>query len=210
MATQPQALPDTLPANYDFSQGGQQAPQGQTQAPNPQASQTLPDTLPADYFDKQDNPPADPRQTGEITNDVGQKVIVPKDGESFSDTMKRAVAYHKSLTPEQQQAALDAETKTIPAKAVEAGIGGPLAAVGSYAAGAMGLAGAGAVADAAKNYVLKQLAEQSPELFGHEAVKETLKKYALEGVKKAASGAAWAGGAEVLHSIWDDVFGKKR
>ena len=96
-------LPDTLPANYDFSQGaGQQAPQGQTQAPNPQASQTLPDTLPADYFDKKDNPPAGPRKTGEITNDVGQKVIVPKDGESFSDTMKRAVAYHKSLTPEQQ------------------------------------------------------------------------------------------------------------
>jgi hypothetical protein len=131
-------LPDTLPANYDFSQGaGQQAPQGQTQAPNPQASQALPDTLPADYFDKKDNPPADPRKTGEITNDVGLKVIVPKDGESFSDTMKRAVAYHKSLTPEQQQAALDAEAKTIPAKALEAGIGGPLAAVGSYAAGAM-------------------------------------------------------------------------
>lgn len=147
-------LPDTLPANYDFSQGaGQQAPQGQTQAPNPQASQTLPDTLPADYFDKRD-PPADPRKTGEITNDVGQKVIVPKDGESFSDTMKRAVAYHKSLTPEQQQAALDAETKTIPAKALEAGIGGPLAAVGSYAAGAMGIAGAGAVADALPSVIM--------------------------------------------------------
>ena len=100
--------------------------------------------MPADYFDKQ-NPPADPRQTGEITNDVGQKVIVPKDGESFSDTMKRAVAYHKSLTPEQQQAALDAEAKTIPAKALEAGIGGPLAAVGSYAAGAMVPVGAAAL-----------------------------------------------------------------
>jgi hypothetical protein len=145
-APNPQALPDTLPANYDFSQGQPQAaPQGQTQAPNPQA---LPDTLPADYdFNKQPDR-VDPRQTGEITNDVGQKVIVPKDGESFSDTMRRAVAYHKSLTPEQQKAALDAEAKTIPAKAVEAGIGGPLAAVGSYAAGAMGIAGAGAVADA--------------------------------------------------------------
>jgi hypothetical protein len=84
-----------------------------------------------------DTTTTDPRKTGEITNDVGQKVIVPKDGESFSDTMKRAVAYHKSLTPEQQQAALDAEAKTIPAKAVEAGIGGPLAAAGTYAAGAM-------------------------------------------------------------------------
>jgi len=79
----------------------------------------------------------DPRKTGEITNDVGLKVIVPKDGESFADTMKRAVQYHKSLSPEQQQAALNAEAKTMPAKALEAGIGGPLAAVGSYAAGAM-------------------------------------------------------------------------
>ena len=133
-------LPDTLPANYDFSQGAQ--PQA------PRASQTpanLPDTLPADYdFNKQPDK-VDPRQTGEITNDVGQKVIVPKDGESFSDTMKRAVAYHKSLTPEQQQAALDAEAKTMPAKTLEAGIGGPLAAVGSYAAGAMLPVGAAAL-----------------------------------------------------------------
>ena len=68
--------------------------------------------------------------------------------------MKRAVAYHKSLTPEQQQAALDAETKTIPAKALEAGIGGPLAAVGSYAAGAMGIVGAGAVADALPSVIM--------------------------------------------------------
>jgi len=37
-----------------------------------------------------------------------------------------------------------------------------------------------------------------------------LKKYAIEGVKKAALGAAWAGGAEILHSIWDDVFGRKK
>jgi hypothetical protein len=61
----------------------------------------------------------DPRKTGEIVNDVGQKVIVPKDGESFTDTLKRAVAYHKSLTPEQQKAALDAETKTIPKKTAQ-------------------------------------------------------------------------------------------
>jgi len=128
-APNPQALPDTLPANYDFSQGQPQAaPQGQTQAPNPQA---LPDTLPADYdFNKQPDR-VDPRQTGEITNDVGQKVIVPKDGESFSDTVKRAVAYHKSLTPEQQQAALDAEAKTAPKKAIQTlGAAATIGAVG--------------------------------------------------------------------------------
>jgi 3-phosphoglycerate kinase len=73
----------------------------------------------------------DPRKTGEIINDVGQKVIVPKDGESFSDTMKRAVAYHKSLTPEQQQAALDAEAKTAPKKAAETlGAAATIGAVG--------------------------------------------------------------------------------
>ena len=145
-APNPQALPDTLPANYDFSQGQPQAaPQGQTQAPLIRRLYLT--RLPAELRFQQAQPDRgyDPRQTGEITNDVGQKVIVPKDGESFSDTMRRAVAYHKSLTPEQQKAALDAEAKTIPAKAVEAGIGGPLAAVGTYAAGAMGIAGAGAV-----------------------------------------------------------------
>ena len=61
----------------------------------------------------------DPRKTGEIVNDVGNKVIVPKDGESFADTLKRAVAYHKSLTPSQQQAALDAETRTLPTKTAQ-------------------------------------------------------------------------------------------
>jgi hypothetical protein len=61
----------------------------------------------------------DPRQSGEIINDVGQKVIVPKDGEMFSDTLKRAVAYHNSLTPEQRQAALDAETRTMPKKTAQ-------------------------------------------------------------------------------------------
>lgn len=58
--------------------------------------------------------------------------------------------------------------------------------------------------------LLKHLAEQSPELFGHAAVAETLKRYAIEGVKKTLTGAAWAGGAETLHAIWDDVFGKKK
>jgi hypothetical protein len=64
--------------------------------------------------------------------------------------------------------------------------------------------------DAAKTFVLKQLAAQSPELFGHEAVKATLKKMAMEGLVRTAQGAAWAGGAEVLHSIWEDMFGKKK
>jgi len=66
----------------------------------------------------------DPKKTGEITNDVGQKVIVPKgwgtgDEEPFAETLKRAVQYHQSLTPEQRQAAIDKETATIPKKTAQ-------------------------------------------------------------------------------------------
>jgi hypothetical protein len=159
--TQTQAAPDTLPANYFDSPGQSSTATAPTVAPRQQA----PDTLPADYFDKQENPPADPRKTGEITNDVGQKVIVPKDGESFSDTMKRAIAYHKSLTPEQQQAALDAEAKTMPKKTAQTlgaaatiGLVGPaaLAAPGELAAG---LRAVPAVGEALMGHLEEQAAE---------------------------------------------------
>ena len=116
-----------------------QPPQAVTQGT---AVQTTPSpatpTAPAGTFsvrdlmgDESQEVETDPRKTGEITNDVGQKVIVPKDGESFADTMKRAVTYHKSLTPEQQQAAIDAETKTIPKKTAETlGAAATIGAVG--------------------------------------------------------------------------------
>jgi len=51
--------------------------------------------------------------TGEQTNEVGNKVIVPKDGESFSDTMKRASVQGKKTTP----AEIQKEVSTIPKKA---------------------------------------------------------------------------------------------
>ena len=117
----------------------------------------------------------DPRQTGEIMNDVGQKVIVPKDGEAFADTLKRAVAYHKSLTPEQQQAALDAETKTMPKKAAQTlgaaatiGVVGPalLAAPGEIAAGVRAIPG---VTEALLQHAETKAAEwaaQYPNLIG--------------------------------------------
>jgi hypothetical protein len=80
---------------------------------------------------------------GEIVNDVGNKVIVPKEGESFADTMKRAIQYHDSLTPEQRQAAINKEVGTMPKKAAEAlggaavaGIAGPAALAGAGEAGA--------------------------------------------------------------------------
>jgi len=87
--------------------------------------------------DEQTTPSAvenDPRKTGEIVNDVGQKVIVPKDGESFADTLKRAVAYHNSLTSKQQKAALDAEAATMPKKTTETlGAAATIGAVGPAA-----------------------------------------------------------------------------
>jgi len=66
--------------------------------------------------------------TGQVTNDVGNTVIVPKDGESFSDTVQRAVAQQKGMTPQQRQDAINKETATMPAKAAQtlgaaAGIG---------------------------------------------------------------------------------------
>lgn len=81
----------------------------------------------------------------------------------------------------------------------------------SVALGPGAIADAGPAALAAKTFLLKTLAEKTPELFGHEAVKATLKRLALEGVKKTimggAAGGGFAAGAKILHSIWEDVFG---
>ncbi|MGO8794541.1 MAG: hypothetical protein ACLQLC_06940 [Candidatus Sulfotelmatobacter sp.] len=96
-----------------------------TPSAQPQTASQQPPSGYRDAFDQlpDDTPKApttnDPRKTGEIVNDVGNKVIVPKDGESFADTMKRAVAYHKSLTPAQQQAAIDKEVATMPRKTAQ-------------------------------------------------------------------------------------------
>jgi hypothetical protein len=85
----------------------------------------------------------DPGQTGYLMNDVGNRVTVPKDGESFNDTVKRAIQYHKSLPPEQQEQALQREVATIPKKAGQVlagagaiGVGGPAALAGVGEAGA--------------------------------------------------------------------------
>jgi hypothetical protein len=53
--------------------------------------------------------------SGEQLNDVGNRVIVPKEGESFSDTMQRAVASGKTVTQDQ----IDTEMKTAPAKVAQ-------------------------------------------------------------------------------------------
>jgi hypothetical protein len=68
-------------------------------------------------------------EAGQVTNDVGQTVIVPKDGESFADTLKRGVALGKQRQQNgTQQQAIDAEMATAPKKVAQtlgaaAGIG---------------------------------------------------------------------------------------
>jgi hypothetical protein len=57
--------------------------------------------------------------TGEQINDVGNPVTVPKEGESFSDTIRRGVARYQQMTPDQRQQAISKETATIPAKVAE-------------------------------------------------------------------------------------------
>ena len=84
----------------------------------------------------------------------------------------------------------------------------PAAAIGAGGTAAVE-AGALPLAGAVKNKVLKHLAEQTPNLFGHEAVKETLKRYALQGLQNSLKGAGWGLGAEGLHEIWNGVFDKR-
>lgn len=74
--------------------------------------------------------PTDPSVTGEMMHPAGYKIIVPKDGEEFGDTVKRAIAYQRSLTPEQQQDAMSKELGSTPGGAAKK-VGGTLAAAGA-------------------------------------------------------------------------------
>ncbi len=82
---------------------------------------------------------------GTIKNDVGNTVIVPKDGESFSDTMQRAAQQGKQTT----QAQVDAETATMPKKTAQTLVAAPFIGAG----GAAALAAPGEVYDAAINHL---------------------------------------------------------
>ena len=61
---------------------------------------------------------AQPIAAGEQINDVGNRVIVPQEGESFADTMKRAAAYGKTVTQEQ----INKEMATAPGKVGTVGL----------------------------------------------------------------------------------------
>src|SRR5215467_4945886 len=69
-------------------------------------------------------------QSGETTNDLGNTVIVPKEGESFADTMKRAAAHGKTVTQKQinkEMAAAPGKVATVLAAAPTIGFGGTAA-----------------------------------------------------------------------------------
>jgi hypothetical protein len=58
--------------------------------------------------------------SGQVTNDVGQQVVTPQPGESFTDTVNRAKALQKQREAAgTQQQALNAESATIPAKTAQ-------------------------------------------------------------------------------------------
>jgi hypothetical protein len=105
---------------------------------------------------------AQAKQAGQMTNDVGNTVIVPKEGESFDDTMKRAAAYGKTVTPSQ----INAETRTAPGKAATVLAAAP--AIG--AAGTAALAAPGELAGTAEKFLqisekaLEHLGENYPQL----------------------------------------------
>jgi hypothetical protein len=123
----PNSNPDTLPENFDFQSG--KAPQ----AAQPAQKANNPDTLPENFdFSGGSSNQSD---TGEVKNDVGNTVIVPKEPgtflhpygeESFSDTMKRAANYGKTVTPEQ----ISRETATMPAKVAQTVAAAPLIGAG--------------------------------------------------------------------------------
>ena len=74
-------------------------------------------------------------QSGAQVNDVGNLVITPRPGESFQDTMQRAAAYGKTVTPEQ----INAEERTIPAKSLASLAAAPvIGATGTAALASLG------------------------------------------------------------------------
>jgi hypothetical protein len=79
------------------------------------------DLSPLEQLVQQSAKPTQPATpSGQVTNDVGQMVVTPRDGESFQDTVNRAKALQKGREASgTQQTALDAETATIPKKTAQ-------------------------------------------------------------------------------------------
>ena len=132
--------------------------------------------------------------SGEITNDVGNTVIVPKDGESFSDTMKRAAAQGQKTTPDQ----INREVATMPGKAATVLAAAPAIGAGGSAL----LAAPGELADLA----IKHLAGNVLPGMETEAAKQTLLR-AIPTVKQLVG---WGLSYEGLKHLFSAVSGGKK
>ena len=131
---------------------------------------------------------AEQAQSGQITNDVGNTVIVPKEGESFDDTMRRAAAYGRTVTPQQ----INAEMRTAPANAATVLAAAPAIGV----AGTAALAAPGEIASVGGRLIqmseaaLHEYAEAHPllvKLASHLGIEAT-KAFGLYELLKSATG----------------------
>lgn len=162
---------------------------GGTATPSPTQPQGTADPF-AEFGGVQNDTSAedDSRNSGEIINDVGNRVIVPKVGESFADTMARAAAHGKTVTPDQ----LNREERTMPGKAATTLAAAPV--IG--AAGAAALAAPGEAMQAAKQALsrvlpttiehVKAIGAWAHENPIHAYLMFQILKELLPGVKKAA------------------------
>lgn len=138
-------------------------------------------------------------------------MVVPKDGEQYADTIKRAIQHYHSLSDEEQKSQIEKESahpveKTAETLAAAGGIGlaGPaiLAAAGDVVPGGAGY-------QVARNFVMQRLAAGTPTLFGEEAAKATLKRLAVKAAGKMVTGGLIVGGGAILHDLWEEMFGGK-
>jgi hypothetical protein len=136
--------------------------------------------------------------SGEITNDVGNTVIVPKDGESFSDTMKRAAAQGQKTTPDQ----INREVATMPGKTAETL--GAAATIGAGGAALIGTAGSPSALGATESGLLDNV--------GEPVVKAAVDHLAnLTKIVQAAKNLGWASfGLKEAHDIYKMVSGDKK
>jgi hypothetical protein len=120
-----------------FDQVSQQIASGQNGQPSqPQSRSDVFDQVAAQQSaSPQSAPNAGNEQAGQQTNDLGNTVIVPKDGESFADTMQRAAAFGKTAT----QSDINKEMASAPKKVAETLAAAP--AIGAAGAGLLAVPG---------------------------------------------------------------------
>lgn len=161
-------------------------------------TQAAPSGLPEGYTLENGNAPSSSgSDTGEVTNDVGNTVIVPKDGESFADTMKRAVEQGKKNSPD----AIKKELATAPGKV--ATVLGAAPVIGAAAPATVA-----AIPDVAEFAIKKLAGDVLPGMEG-QAAREVLRQAVPKAISfakdMAGSGLTLAGTYELLKHLMGDA-----